>query len=324
VLLVSSFTASLLWIFISLVQNPLTLTALVTSRAVFVGIAGLSFTTLIGVVFSSSERGKVLSNVNAVSQLMALITFIITASLINPTTNTLKILFIFSGILSTVASVFWVRTLPLDKCNFRDGSSTNLGLMKAMKIVVRNKSFMKFSSIYSAHMMTMAFAWPLFPLMQRYVFKMSVSEIAILNICGTASLMVFQFIVTRYIHRLDVKKMIVVSRIGFTAYTLSYAVASNTNHIYIANAALGPFSALSNVLIPLYVFRASTYGMYASYLATLNFMQGTASALGSIIGGTIADKFITYSDFNSLRLLMLLISVFRGLTAVLLIKIDEK
>lgn len=62
VLFISSFIASLLWIFISLIQNPLTLTTLVTLRAVLVGVAGLSFTSLIGVVFKGSERGRVISN----------------------------------------------------------------------------------------------------------------------------------------------------------------------------------------------------------------------------------------------------------------------
>jgi len=323
VLFISSFIASFLWIFISLIQNPLTLTTLVTLRAVLVGVAGLSFTSLIGVVFKGSERGRVISNVNAVSQLMALITFVIIAMLINPSIDTLRMLFVFSGVLSTIASVFWIRMFFLDKCISREGELSNLGLAKVLSIVIRNRYFVKFSLIFSAHMMVVAFAWPLFPLMQRYVFKMSVSEIAILNIYGTASQIVFQLIVTKYVHRLKIKKMLVISRVGILTYTLSYALATNTIHIYIANAILGPFIALSNVLIPLYVFQTSTYGMYASYLATLNFMQGIASALGSIIGGTVVDRFIMNNDFNSIKLLMLLISIFRGLTALLLLKIRD-
>jgi hypothetical protein len=137
---------------------------------------------------------------------MALITFVIIAMLINPSIDTLRMLFVFSGVLSTIASVFWIRMFFLDKCISREGELSNLGLAKVLSIVIRNRYFVKFSLIFSAHMMAVAFAWPLFPLMQRYVFKMSVSEIAILNICGTASQMVFQLIVTKYVHRLKLRR----------------------------------------------------------------------------------------------------------------------
>ncbi|MEM4789579.1 MAG: MFS transporter [Ignisphaera sp.] len=323
-LFTSSVIASLIWITISLTRNPTVLTILVTLRAIFVGIAGLSFTAFIGFMFSDIERGRILSKVNATAQLMALIAFVVTASLIIPSVETLRLLFVFSGVLSFIASIFWLRMIYIDRSIAKDNLGREKGLLPALKVVTNNKSFVKFCVIYSCHMMAMALAWPWFPLMQKYVLNMSITEIAILNICGTSSLILFQYFITNYIHKLNVKKTIIISRIGFTTYALSYAIANNPIQIYIANTILGPFTALSNIFIPLYIFRVSTHGMYASYLATLNFTQGMSAALGSIIGGTIADIIASNNNFYALRYAMAVVAILRGITALLHIKIDDR
>lgn len=322
-LLISSTIASVMWLIISVTTKPLLLTLLVTARAIFVGIAGLSFTAFIGVLFTGIERGVILSRVNVVSQLTALVAFALTALVINPSIDVLKVFFIFSGTVSLLASILWLRLLHIDHRLNNGKREKEVNLISALKIVKRNRSFIKLSVAYSSHVMSMALAWPWFPLVQKYVLNMSVAEIAMLNIYGTFSTMIAQYVFTRYIHRVSLKKLLIVSRIGFIIPPLFYSQARDPILLYISSLLLGPFSALSNVAIPLYTLKISTHNMYASYIALLNFSQGILAALGSIIGGTIADIVIGNQNYDNLRYALLVDTGLRMTTSLLFTKIDE-
>lgn len=320
-LLASSIFASLIWLIVPVVSEPLAITSLITLRAIFIGLSGLAFTAFIGFIFSDIDRGKVLSKVNTVSQLTALISFIVTALVVNPSIDVLKLLFIFSGLVSLAASFLWISMLYLDKQIDRNNNSLNL--FSILKIISSNKSFIKFSSAYFAQIMAMALAWPWFPLVQKYILNMSVAQVAIMNICASISTVITQYLLTNYIHKIDIKKMIIVSRLGFVMLPLFYGIAYNSIHLYIAHLILGPFTALSNVLIPLYIFKVSTHGMYASYMAATNFSQGMAASIGSIIGGIIADIFIGLYGYIGLRYILLVDVIIRLIATLFFIKIDK-
>lgn len=323
-LLLSSTVASIMWLAVSLTVEPTTFIALITTRAVFVGLTSLAFTAFVGALFDHSERGRILSGVNVASQLATLIVLILTATIINPSIEVLRYLFLLSGVVSLAASLLWIKVMHLDRHTaIRIERSGSVSLRSTVADIGSNKSFMKFTALYASHIMTMAIAWPWFPLTQRYILNMSVAEIAVLNICGTLTTMISQYILGRYLSRSNLRKLIIVGRLGFVIPPLFYSVARDATTIYISSILLSPFSAICNVAIPLYVYRVAQHGMYASYTAFLNFSQGILAATGSIVGGVIADAIIGSGGFENLRYALALDAVVRLMVATLFTRVDD-
>ncbi len=325
VLLATSVCASLLWLVISLTTVPEVLVGLVTLRAVVVGLTGLAFTAFVGVLFTASARGRLLSAVNVVSQLVALVVFVVTATIINPGIDVLRVLFIFSGLVSLAASAIWVRLLYLDKYVVdgkpRGGEPPNP--LRSIGEVASDRSFRKLYTAYAAYIVVMSIAWPWFPVAQKYIYKMSVSDLAVMNAVSTVSTMVSQYLLMRYLGRLSMKWLIVASRVGFVIPPLFYGVAREPWQIYLSSILTGPFSAIGNVVVPLYVLNIAKKSMYASYTALLNFSQGIAAAVGSMLGGVLMDVAISSGSYEPLRQYFLAVAALRLTLTAPFLRIDD-
>lgn len=321
-LLTTSVAASILWIIISLIIDPVALVGVYTLRAVVVGLAGLAFTSFIGVFFVDANlRSRVLSLVTLLSQATALLAFLIVAFIINPSIDQLRIIFIFSGVISLAGSLIWIRLLYIDNCMKRSQSIPSV--WRVFKEIIRNKTFIKFDLAFSGYIFVMSFAWPYFPVAQRNLYKMSVAELAILNILGTLSTMIFQYILMKIIPRTSLKKLIIISRLGFLIPPFAYAFSPNIEMIYLSNILVGPFSAIGNVVITLYVYEVSVKNLQATHLAFLNFSQGIAAAIGSILGGVLMDRFVASYGVDGLRIGFIISTILRGVMTIPFIKTED-
>jgi len=320
-LLTTSVAASILWIIISLIIDPVALVGVYTLRAVVVGLAGLAFTSFIGVFFVDANlRSRVLSLVTLLSQATALLAFLIVAFIINPSIDQLRIIFIFSGDKSR--RIFDMdQIIYIDNCMKRSQSIPSI--WRVFKEIIRNKTFIKFDLAFSGYIFVMSFAWPYFPVAQRNLYKMSVAELATLNILGTLSTMIFQYILMKIIPRASLKKLIIISRLGFLIPPFAYAFSPNIEMIYLSNILVGPFSAIGNVVITLYVYEVSVKNLQASHLAFLNFSQGIAAAIGSILGGVLMDRFVASYGVDGLRIGFIISTILRGVMTIPFIKTED-
>ncbi|MEM1509297.1 MAG: MFS transporter [Thermofilaceae archaeon] len=316
-LLISSFAASLLWIAVSLTLDPLLLVTLITARAVVVGVAGLALTALVGTLFLGEERGKVLSYLNAAAQLCALPVFAIMLYL-NPSVEDMRIFFMISGLISLGSSVTWLAMLNLD-----EKRHTVSATHRPSPIILQDKSFIKFTVANSAYTFAMAVAWPLFPLAQSYVLDMSVKDLAVLNVLSTSSTVASQYVIGKRIGGRDLKKLIVISRIGLVMFPTVYAVAHHPLPIYLWQFFSGPFSAMGMVAIPLYAMELADPEHKASYLAYLNLLQGVAASLGSAVGGVVTDRIIENAGWEGVRYGLALSAAMRTVMIILLLKVDS-
>lgn len=326
VLAVTSVVASLLWVAISFTLVPEVLVGLVTLRAIVVGLSGLSFTAFLGAAFSAATRGRVLSLVNLVSQGVALAVFVFTAVVLAPEVGFLRYLFLFSGLVSLAASAIWLRLLRLDRgaSPGRDPGERPPNPVGMMARVAGDRSFMKLNVAYAGYVAVMAAAWPWFPVAQRYVFRLSVGDLAVLNVASTLSTMVSQYLLMKYLHRLSMKWLIVASRAGFVIPPLFYAIAPGPELVYLSGVLTGPFGAIGNVVVPLYVLNMSKRGMYASYISLLNFSQGMSAAIGSIVGGVAMDYLAaTTGSYEGLRLGFGLVAIARAAMTLPFLRIDD-
>ncbi len=321
-LLATSVVASLMWLAISLTTVPEVLVGLVTLRAVVVGLSGLAFTAFVGALYTASARGRLLSAVNIVSQLVALAVFTVTATLVNPDLGTLRALFLLSGLVSLVASAVWARLLHVDRYLVAGKGGGLPNPVKSMAEVADDRSFRKLYTAYAAYIAVMSVAWPWFPVAQRYVFGMSVSDLAIMNAASTASTMASQYLLMRYLDKLSLKWLIVASRVGFVIPPLIYGLAREPWQVYLSSILTGPFAAIGSVVVPLYVLDIAK-GMYASYTALLNFSQGIAAALGSMVGGVLMDVAVGSGSYEPLRYCFLAVATLRLALSIPFLRIDD-
>ena len=316
-LLAASIVSSVLWLLVPLTPDPLLLVALITARAVVVGVSGLALTAFVGELFPGDERGKVLSYLNAAAQLSALPVF---AAMIfaNPSLETMRLVFTASGAVSLAASATWFALLGVERR--RSGSGAPLTSSLA---ALRNRAFAKFAAATSVYSFAMAVAWPLFPLAQRYVLHMSVADLALLRLLSISSTMVSQYTLAKRINGRSLKKLVIVSRVGLVMFPTVYALAHDPLPILVWQLLSGPFVAINLVAIPLYAMEVASPELKASYLSALNLLQGISASMGSALGGVYTDQLVKSAGWEEVRRGLALSAALRVAALVPLLTIPD-
>lgn len=316
-LLTASIVSSILWLLVPLTLNPLLLVAMITARAVVVGVSGLALTALVGELFPGDERGRVLSYLNAAAQLSALPVFA-AMFFANPSLETMKLVFTASGVVSLAASTTWFALLGVERRRRGNGVALTSSLL-----VLRNRVFARFAIANSIYNFAMAIAWPLFPLAQRYVLNMSVADLALLNLLSTSSTMVSQYALAKRINGRSLKKLVIVSRAGLVMFPTVYALAHDPLPIFAWQLLSGPFVAIGMVAIPLYAMEVSDPELKASYLSTLNLLQGISASLGSALGGFYTDRLVRSAGWEEVRYGLALSATLRVAALIPLLTISD-
>jgi MFS family permease len=316
-LLTASIVSSILWLLVPLTLNPLLLVAMITARAIVVGVSGLALTALVGELFPGDERGRVLSYLNAAAQLSALPVFA-AMFFANPSLGTMKLVFTASGVVSLAASTTWFALLGVERRRRGNGVTLTSSLL-----VLRNRVFARFAIANSIYNFAMAIAWPLFPLAQRYVLNMSVADLALLNLLSTSSTMVSQYALAKRINGRSLKKLVIVSRAGLVMFPTVYALAHDPLPIFAWQLLSGPFVAIGMVAIPLYAMEVSDPELKASYLSTLNLLQGISASLGSALGGFYTDRLVRSAGWEEVRYGLALSATLRVAALIPLLTISD-
>ena len=316
-LLAASVASSVLWLLVPLTPDPPLLVALITARAVVVGVSGLALTALVGELFPGDERGRVLSYLNAAAQLSALPVFAAMA-FANPSLEAMRLMFTVSGVVSLAASTTWFALLGVERR--REGASAPLtSSLRAL----RNRVFARFAVATSIYNFAMAIAWPLFPLAQRYVLNMSVADLALLNLLSTSSTMVSQYALAKRINGRSLKKLVIVSRAGLVMFPTVYALSHDPLPIFAWQLLSGPFVAIGMVAIPLYAMEVADPELKASYLSTLNLLQGISASLGSALGGFYTDRLVRSAGWEEVRYGLALSAALRAAALIPLLTIHD-
>jgi MFS family permease len=316
-LLTASIVSSILWLLVPLTLNPLLLVAMITARAIVVGVSGLALTALVGELFPGDERGRVLSYLNAAAQLSALPVFA-AMFFANPSLETMKLVFTASGVVSLAASTTWFALLGVERRRRGNGVTLTSSLL-----VLRNRVFARFAIANSIYNFAMAIAWPLFPLAQRYVLNMSVADLALLNLLSTSSTMVSQYALAKRINGRSLKKLVIVSRAGLVMFPTVYALSHDPLPIFAWQLLSGPFVAIGMVAIPLYAMEVADPELKASYLSTLNLLQGISASLGSALGGFYTDRLVRSAGWEEVRYGLALSATLRVAALIPLLTISD-
>jgi sugar phosphate permease len=316
-LLTASIVSSILWLLVPLTLNPLLLVAMITARAIVVGVSGLALTALVGELFPGDERGRVLSYLNAAAQLSALPVFA-AMFFANPSLETMKLVFTASGVVSLAVSTTWFALLGVERRRRGNGVTLTSSLL-----VLRNRVFARFAIANSIYNFAMAIAWPLFPLAQRYVLNMSVADLALLNLLSTSSTMVSQYALAKRINGRSLKKLVIVSRAGLVMFPTVYALAHDPLPIFAWQLLSGPFVAIGMVAIPLYAMEVADPELKASYLSTLNLLQGISASLGSALGGFYTDRLVRSAGWEEVRYGLALSATLRVAALIPLLTVSD-
>jgi len=226
--------------------------------------------------------------------------------------------FTASGVVSLAASTTWFALLGVERRRRGNGVTLTSSLL-----VLRNRVFARFAIANSIYNFAMAIAWPLFPLAQRYVLNMSVADLALLNLLSTSSTMVSQYALAKRINGRSLKKLVIVSRAGLVMFPTVYALAHDPLPIFAWQLLSGPFVAIGMVAIPLYAMEVSDPELKASYLSTLNLLQGISASLGSALGGFYTDRLVRSAGWEEVRYGLALSATLRVAALIPLLTISD-
>jgi len=164
------------------------------------------------------------------------------------------------------------------------------------------EKFLAYNFIY---MLAWSFAWPLFPLAQIYIFKMTTAQVAVINVIATSSTVVVQRFIGGFIAR-RLKLSMFIGRLTNTFFALAYALSPNVYGIYVSQLLAG----LANPLVDTAEDRRAAIGTYSV-------LMGVGALIGGEAGGITYEVLERAYGVDVLRPMFLYVAIARAAAASL-------
>lgn len=289
-----------LGLMMAFISYHLLYTILVATVMAGAGLSGMGL-SLLSEYYSRGSRSLLLSRMAFYSALGSLP--VIVAGGLYMATNVLLAKYIFlASAVGTMASTFIVTGLPYEE---QAEPARHRLFFRGLE------KFMAFNFIY---MIVWSFAWPLFPLAQIYVFRMTTEQVAIINVISTASTVVVQRLIGGFIAR-RLKLSMFIGRLTNTFFALAYAISPNVYGIYASQLLAGLANSINNVAYFSYLVDRSEHKRAA--IGTFSVVMGVGALLGGELGGMTYELLEPRYGYACLRSLMLYVAVARALAASL-------
>ena len=146
--------------------------------------------------------------------------------------------------------------------------------------------FVKTQVFYSFFM---SFIWPIMIITQMDVLGASNTDLTILSLGLSFSMVAVQSRVGRLMDRVGPMSLITASRFMLIVVPLTYGLANHVYQLLVMNILLGAAFAIGNVAFSGYILDVAPPSKRAEYFATYNTAIGTVTFVGSLIGGYLAE-----------------------------------
>ncbi|MGC9072305.1 MAG: MFS transporter [Acidilobus sp.] len=275
-------------------------TVLVALVMVGSGVSGMG-TSLLSEFYSRGSRSVLLSRMAFFGALGSLP--VIVAGGLYMATSVLLAKYVFlASALATLAVSFIVSGLPYEEdprvCCHR--------------LEVRGlERFLAFNFIY---MLAWSFAWPLFPLAQIYIFKMTTLQVAIINVIAASSTVVVQRVIGGFIAR-RLKLSMFIGRLTNTFFAIAYAISPNIYGIYASQLLAGLANSINNVAYFSYLVDRARDRRAA--IGTYSIIMGVGALIGGELGGVTYEALEPRYGIEVLRPLFLYVALARAVAACL-------
>lgn len=273
-------------------KNPLVFVIVFAISQIFGAFAGNVWLNIISDTIPSERRGKYLGIRNFFVSLSTLVIFYI-YSLINDNIeqpiNYLIIIFI--AMITSLLSIISLGPI-------RDVTSRKTGSLNDLRIVLKDKNFMKLSKAYFFWNFVVLLAAPFFPYHQIHNLKLPMTYISYASITASLLSMLFYTVWGRLSDEFG-HKSVLIAGLSIVSITPAIWLLMNEKHWTLAlimDAILsGVGWAAVNLAFITLPMEVST-GSSPMYFAVFSALGGIGGMIGSIIGGPVA-KFFNSFDF---------------------------
>ncbi|WP_238523583.1 MFS transporter [Acidilobus saccharovorans] len=257
--------------------------------------------SLLSEYYSRGSRSIVLSRMAFYSALGSLPVIVAGGLYMATNVELAKYIFVASAVVTTL-STFIVFDLPYDEPQGR----------RSLRLSAKGlEKFLAFNFVY---MIVWSFAWPLFPLSQIYIFKMTTEQVAIINVIATSSTVVVQRFIGGFIAR-RMKLSMFLGRLTNTFFALAYAVSPNIYGIYVSQLLAGLANSINNVAY--FSYLVDKVEDKRAAIGTYSVVMGVGALIGGELGGWAFEYLKAIEGYECLRQLMLYTAIARASAASL-------
>ncbi len=304
-LVAGSIILAVLWFMLPYSKTPVNLIILYALISVFSAMITVNWFSFIADNIIS-ERGKFLTVINNIASAGTVISLIAMIFILNKNKNEVMIPFTAASASYIVSAITVFRLKESKSKTVMSGN-----LYKTLKNLKNNSIFYKYFRATNIQSFFWSMAWPMFPITIVSIMHFSLDIVALLTVSSTLTMLLTQYIIGKFIDRVNRVPLIFLNRIMLSGIPLMYAFFNVLPLFIILEIYSGFIGSIQNTITTSYTLDIVPQNNKAEYISILNGFNGMVYFFGALSGGYILTLFLSFEPLRFALMLSYLI-VFSG------------
>ncbi len=304
-LVTGSIVLAVLWFMLPYSKNPVNLIILYSLISIFSAMITVNWYSFIADNIIS-ERGKFLTLINDIASAGTIISLIAIVFVLNKNPDDVIIPF------TAAAGSYVVSAITVfELTESRSKSVMTKNLYKTLKNLKNNNIFYKYFKATNIQSFFWSMAWPMFPITIVSIMHFSLEIVALLTISSTFTMLITQYIIGKFIDKVNRVPIIFLNRIMLSGIPLMYAFFNILPLFILLEVYSGFIGSIQNTVTTSYTLDIVPQNNKAEYISILNGFNGMVYFFGALSGGYILTLFLYFYPLK-LALMFSYLIVFSG------------
>ena len=300
-----SVILAVLWFLLPYSRTPVNLIVLYSLISIFSAMITVNWYSFIADNIIS-ERGRFLTLINDIASAGTIVSLIAMVFILAKYPDDVVIPF------STAAASYVISAVTVFK--FKESKSKSVmtrNLYKTLKNLKNNNAFYKYFRATNIQSFFWSMAWPMFPITIVSIMHFSLEIVAVLTISSTLTMLLTQYIIGKFIDKVNRVPIIFLNRIMLSGIPLMYAFFNVLPLFILLEIYSGFIGSIQNTVTTSYTLDIVPQNNKAEYISILNGFNGMVYFFGALTGGYLLTLFLSIEPLKIALLLSYLI-VFAG------------
>ncbi len=304
-LVTGSIILAVLWFMLPYSRTPVNLIILYSLISIFSAMITVNWYSFIADNIIS-ERGRFLTVINNIASAGTIVSLIAMIFVLSKNPDDVLIPFTAaSG--SYILSAITVFKLKESKSK----TVMTRNLYKTLKNLKNNNIFYKYFMATNVQSFFWSMAWPMFPITIVSIMHFSLEIVALLTISSTLTMLLTQYIIGKFIDKVNRVPVIFLNKIMLSGIPLMYAFFNILPLFIVLEVYSGFIGSIQNTVTTSYTLDIVPQNNKAEYISILNGFNGMVYFFGALSGGYILTLFLSFEPLRFALVLSYLI-VFSG------------
>ena len=319
---------SILWVFILFSSTPNVLLGLLVVQAFFASIRLPNWTSLVGDLSPTDQRGVITANISYVSTIAGLGS-IITAGIImfysaGSLINIYAIPFFAATIFGVIGTLFLLRINESKSNRLEKGEIRSSQIREFFNKLNKNKDFLKYLIVASASNTALVILLPVISIMTIRILNVDKITFAMYGVVRSLSMLVFQKRLGKIVDIAGRKQLMILQRIIYVIIPGLIVIAPNKYFIFIPYLILGVLHAIEGTANLSYLLDVTPHEGRGGFISIFNAIQGIGTFVSSLIGGILIELLSNRTSIlQALRIVAIITTLLRIPTAFAYFSLKE-